>query len=98
MNLLFRSLNKSWEGEELIAIMDCLRPAGWDYSPTAWVPPVAAVAWAREMYRTWDFKSIPILADMLEDSDCPDRVLLDHCRNHQKHYKGCAAVDRLLGM
>jgi len=77
-------------------VMDCLCPARWD--PTAdWTPPPEAVPWARRMYEGRAFDALPVLADLLEESGCLDRPLLDHCRQSGDHFRGCAAVDRLLG-
>lgn len=76
-------------------VMDCLCPARWD--PTAdWTPPPEAVPWARRMYEGRAFDALPVLADLLEESGCPDRILLAHCRRAGHHFRGCAAVDRLL--
>jgi hypothetical protein len=76
-------------------VMDCLCPASWN-GLANWVPPQETVAWARRMYAERDFSTLPILADRLEDADCPDRLLLDHCRRRGPHFRGCAAVDRVL--
>lgn len=43
------------------------------------------------------FDRLPILADALEDADCPDRVWLDHLRFGTKHARGCWALDLALG-
>jgi hypothetical protein len=85
----------SWPA--FLRVMECLWPAAWGQD-VAWTPPAEAVAWARRMYEGRDFADLPVLADMLEDAGCPDRPLLDHCRNHPEHFRGCAALDRLLGM
>jgi hypothetical protein len=78
-------------------VMECLCPASWDHTAVDWTPPPEAVSWARRMYDEQAFTELPILADMLEDAGCPDRPLLDHCRQQGDHFRGCAAVDRLLG-
>ncbi len=43
------------------------------------------------------FDRLPILADALEDSDCPDRDWLDHLRYGTNHARGCWALDLVLG-
>jgi hypothetical protein len=78
-----------------LRVMECLWPALWAPS-VAWTPPSDAVRWARRMYESRNFTDLPILADLLEDAGCPDRFLLDHCRNYPEHFRGCAALDRLL--
>ena len=81
----------------VLRVMECLRPAAWE-PPTAWTPPTAAVRWARRMYDRRDFTDLPSLADSLEFAGCPERSHLDHLRSHQEHFRGCAALDRLLGL
>lgn len=76
-------------------IMDCLWPAKW-VRAAATCTPLEAVEWARRIHREGAFGELPILADRLEDAGCSDRPLLDHCRNHQRHHRGCAALDRIL--
>lgn len=43
------------------------------------------------------FDRMPILADALEDADCPDRTWLDHLRHGTNHARGCWALDLVLG-
>lgn len=43
------------------------------------------------------FDRLPILADALEDADCPDRDWLDHLRFGTNHARGCWALDLVLG-
>lgn len=43
------------------------------------------------------FDRLPILADALEDADCPDRPWLDHLRYGTNHSRGCWALDLALG-
>lgn len=43
------------------------------------------------------FDRLPILADALEDADCPDRDWLDHFRHGTNHARGCWALDLVLG-
>jgi hypothetical protein len=55
------------------------------------------VALARQMYRSRDFSAMPILADALQDADCDNDVILDHCRGPGPHVRGCWVVDLILG-
>jgi len=83
----------------LLGVLECLRPSQWE-SRSKWFEselPRDAHLWARRIYDTGDFSSLPILADRLEDAGCPDRPLLDHCRCNCSHFRGCAAVDQLCG-
>jgi hypothetical protein len=78
-------------------VRECFCPANWLATPPEWTPPPEAVSWARRIYEQRAFCELPILADLLEDADCPDQPLLDHCRHCPAHFRGCAALDRLLG-
>jgi hypothetical protein len=40
---------------------------------------------------------MPYLADALLDAGCDDDALLEHCRGREPHYRGCWAIDLLLG-
>jgi hypothetical protein len=40
---------------------------------------------------------MPILADALQDADCDNADILEHCRSHRPHVRGCFVVDLLLG-
>jgi hypothetical protein len=93
-----RLLDTHYGNSITLRIMECLRPAGWAWSAPDWTPAPEVVAWAQRIYEQGLFSELPILADLLEDHDCPDRALLDHCRNHHRHCRGCAALDRILGV
>jgi hypothetical protein len=80
----------------VLRVMGCLCPSIWQPS-WGWSPPADALAWARRIYESRNFADLSILADLLENSGCPDRFLLDHCRHYPEHFRGCAALDRLLG-
>jgi hypothetical protein len=54
------------------------------------------LAMARGMYETRDFGAMPILADALQDAGCEHEGVLDHCRKHPVHVRGCFGVDELL--
>jgi hypothetical protein len=45
--------------------------------------------------KTWD--RLPILADALEDAGCSDAAILAHLRSAGPHFRGCWAVDLLMG-
>lgn len=79
-------------------VMECLCPVIWDHTAADWKPPQDARTWARRIYDERAFTELPILSDMLEEAGCPDRQLLNHCRLEGDHFRGCAAVDRLLGL
>jgi hypothetical protein len=52
---------------------------------------------ARGAYEDRDFARLPILADALTDAGCEAELILDHCRSHGPHVRGCWVVDLLLG-
>ncbi|QDT24413.1 hypothetical protein HG66A1_62450 [Gimesia chilikensis] len=52
---------------------------------------------AQEIYDNRDFERMPLLADALEEAGCKDEDILDHCRKHTVHARGCWVVDLLLG-
>ncbi len=57
-----------------------------------------AVSLAKGMYESRDFSAMPILADALQDADCDNDDILDHCRDaNQVHVRGCWVVDLVLG-
>jgi hypothetical protein len=70
-------------------------------------PPVRALAlaWqdgtvaklAEAIYEERTFDRLPILADALEEAGCTDPAILDHCRQHPHHARGCFVLDLILG-
>ena len=52
---------------------------------------------ANVMYSGWDFASMPVLADALEELGCDDEQILSHCRGPGPHVRGCWVVDLVLG-
>ena len=40
---------------------------------------------------------LAVLADALLDAGCDDEELIQHCRSEEPHYRGCWALDCLLG-
>lgn len=56
------------------------------------------VALARGICDDRDFDQMPILADALQDADCTNAEILNHCREEkQVHVRGCWLVDLLTG-
>jgi hypothetical protein len=56
-----------------------------------------AVPLARQMYESWDFGAMPILADALEDGGCDNAEVLAHRLGSGPHVRGCWVVDMVLG-
>jgi hypothetical protein len=52
---------------------------------------------ARTMYDSRDFGAMPILADAIQDAECDNDIILDHCRGPRPHCRGCWVVDLILG-
>jgi hypothetical protein len=55
------------------------------------------VTLAHTAYTEQAFDSLPILADALEDADCTELPLLEHLRSDGPHFRGCWAIDAILG-
>jgi hypothetical protein len=55
------------------------------------------LALAQGIYDERAFDRMPILADALQDADCDNAGILDHCRGPGPHVRGCWVVDLLLG-
>jgi len=53
---------------------------------------------AESIYKENRFYDVPILGDALEDAGCNDNNMLEHLRSPNRHFKGCWAVDKLLGI
>jgi hypothetical protein len=56
------------------------------------------LAMARSFYDEQSMSGLPILADALEERGCTDQPLLRHLRNNGLHYRGCWALDAILGL
>jgi hypothetical protein len=57
----------------------------------------AVLALATTIYDERRFQEMPVLADALENSGCPDNEVLAHCRwPRQAHARGCWCLDLLL--
>jgi hypothetical protein len=64
---------------------------------TSWLTPTV-LALAKQMYDARDFSLMPILADALQDADCDNQDILNHCRDTGLvHVRGCWVVDEVLG-
>jgi hypothetical protein len=61
-----------------------------------WLTPTV-VGLARAIYDERAFDRLPILADALEEADCTNADILEHCRREELHCRGCWVVDTLLG-
>lgn len=57
----------------------------------------AVVDLANTVYYQRAFKTLPILADALEDAGCTSAEMLHHCRSPGPHGRGCWVVDAILG-
>src|SRR5262245_45083320 len=65
--------------------------------PAAWRSDTA-LSLAKQMYESRDFGAMPILADALQDADCDNKDVLNHCRDaNTMHARGCWVVDLVLG-
>jgi serine/threonine protein kinase len=59
----------------------------------------AVMQLAAGMYESRDFTAMPCLADALEDAECDDLDILEHCRDTSLvHVRGCWVLDLVLGM
>jgi hypothetical protein len=55
------------------------------------------LALATGIYEEKAFDRMPILADALQDAECDNADILNHCRQPGEHTRGCFVVDLLLG-
>jgi hypothetical protein len=55
------------------------------------------VSLAQQMYDSRDFSAMPILADALQDANCDNADILNHCRSATVHTRGCWTLDLVLG-
>jgi hypothetical protein len=53
------------------------------------------ISLALQVYDSRDFSLMPILADALQDADCDNQDVLNHCRGPGPHVRGCWVIDRL---
>ncbi len=52
---------------------------------------------ARAIYEELAFDRLPVLADAVEEAGCSTQEILKHLRGEGPHFRGCWAVDLLLG-
>jgi hypothetical protein len=52
---------------------------------------------AKTIWSEGHFDHMRILADALEEAGCTDEALLAHCRQQERYFRGCWAVDALTG-
>lgn len=52
---------------------------------------------AEGIYRKRTFKRVSILGDALEETECDNRKILEHCREQKVHVRGFWMVDLTLG-
>jgi hypothetical protein len=52
---------------------------------------------AEFIYTEGDFKGLLLLSDALEEAGCDDADMLAHLRNEGPHFRGCWALDKVLG-
>ncbi len=60
--------------------------------PSDWRTPTVSTL-AAQVYESRDFSALPILADALQDAECDNDELLNHCRGPGPHARGCWVVD-----
>jgi hypothetical protein len=72
------------------------RPVTLDPAWLAWDGGTVAKL-AQAIYDERAFDRLPVLADALEEAGCDSEGLIQHCRAEGEHFRGCWAVDRLLG-
>jgi hypothetical protein len=53
---------------------------------------------ARAIYSDRTFDRMPELATALEDAGCKDAGVISHCREENRHFRGCWVVDLVLGL
>jgi hypothetical protein len=52
---------------------------------------------AATIYEQRRFDNMPELATVLEQAGCDDPIIMDHCRSHPHHVRGCWVLDAILG-
>jgi hypothetical protein len=95
-----RPVTQAVLGTHLNFLRDCLgNPFRTVSLNTAWL------AWndgiipklAQSIYEERTFERMPILADALEEAGCTNTEILNHCRHHAEHVRGCWVVNLILG-
>jgi hypothetical protein len=84
----------------LCLLRDCLgnpfRPVSLNTAWPAWNDGIIPKL-AQSIYEELAFERMPILADALEEASCTNPDILNHCRSHEEHVRGCWVVDLILG-
>jgi hypothetical protein len=85
------------KGGGLSALIDlAMSPTGRVGVDRSWRTDTAVML-ARQMYDAREFSAMPILADALQDAECNNDTILNHCRGPGPHVRGCWVVDLVLG-
>jgi hypothetical protein len=92
-----RKVLAGWDAEAVV-LLRCLfgnpfRPVAFD---PAWRTP-DVLRLAESIYAQRAFDRLPVLADLLEEAGATDAQLLAHLRGAGPHYRGCFALDAVLG-
>jgi hypothetical protein len=90
---------------ELRRLADCLSDiAGSPFDVIAAIDPAWRTAnegavgrMAQVIYEERRYHALPMLADVLEEAGCNLPSLLSHCRRGGQHWRGCWALDLVLG-
>ena len=87
---------------ELRAQADILRDIFGDpFGPAVidlivWLTP-SVMTLAESVHNERAFHRMALLGDALEAAGCDNPDMLDHCRSHKGHFRGCWVVDAILG-
>lgn len=85
------------EGAQQAALLrDLINPFRITAFDPAWRT-TAALALARTIYDDRTFDLLLPLADALEEAGCTDAALVGHLRSPGPHFRGCFALDAVLG-
>jgi hypothetical protein len=106
----FRAPEVYWEetatGKQLVRVLRRLKlPKGPLYQGETLYEPLPWLSWndhtvpkiAQAIYEERAFDRMPILADALEEADCTNQEILNHCREPGLHARGCWVIDLLTG-
>jgi hypothetical protein len=72
------------------------RPVPLDPSWLSWHGGLPVLI-AQRIYDSRDFSDMPVLADALEEAGCDRAEILGHLRGPGPHFRGCWALDAVLG-
>jgi hypothetical protein len=68
----------------------------WSTLDPSWLTSTI-VSLTEGIYSERAFDQLPILADALQDAECENEDVLDHCGGPGPHMRGCWVVDLVLG-